>query len=431
MGFEHLGSHPFGPAMRVERYRLHNGLTLLVQEDHAAPVVSYHTWLKVGSRLEAPRKTGIAHLFEHLMFNETRSLAYGELDRRMEEAGVEVNAATWTDWTYYHADLPREALAMVAAIEAERMSELVLTEVQLEREREVVLNERRQVIDDDVEAAVAELLYKTVFRVHGYGWPTIGWEEDIERLTLADCRAFYRTYYAPNVATLVVVGDVDTAELCALVERAYGALAPAVVPPEPERPEPPQTAERRVQVAKPTVTHKLAVGYRSPALADPDHAPLVLLTEVLFGGRASRVYRRLVREREIAVAVRAHVGSFRDPGVWEMYLTAREGHDAAELAEALDAEIEAVRSAPPTEAELARAQARLELAVLSGLETVGGRAERIGYCETVLGEPGAMFSRLEAYRRATPDALSGAARRWLAAEARSVIEVEPSGGAEA
>jgi len=206
---EHDGTISFGPAMRVERFVLGNGLRVLVLEDHAAPVVCMQTWFAVGSRHEREGKTGIAHLFEHLMFGETETSAHGAFDRTLEEAGAETNAATFLDWTYYHTNFPAEALELTMRLEADRMSRLVLREPQVTSEKEVVANERRQRVDDDVDGAISEILYKEAFREHGYKHPTIGWMDDILNFTTDDCTSFYRTYYAPNNAAMVVVGDVD------------------------------------------------------------------------------------------------------------------------------------------------------------------------------------------------------------------------------
>ena len=418
---------PFGPTLTIDRHRLDNGLTVLCVVDPSAPVICYQTWFAVGSRHERQGKTGIAHLFEHLMFNESEGFAYGELDRRLEEAGAESNAATFLDWTYYHENLPKEALGLVIELESDRLQGLVLREPQLESEREVVMNERRQTVDDDVDGAVTELLYSHAFSAHGYRWPTIGTMQDIQRLSLEDCRRFYATYYAPNNATLVVVGDVDPAELLALVEERYGSIPAATIPVEDARPEPPQTAERRVDTHQPTETSKLAIGYKSPAMGDVDHAPLVLLNEILFGGRGSRVHRALVQQQEVASEVGGYVGNFRDPSLWDMYLTAHAGLSPDDVLAALDRELDALDRQSPSEDELVRARSRIELATPQGLETAGGKAEHIGFGELVLADPAALWSRLEVYARVTRDDLLRVARRYLRREARTVIAVHPRG----
>jgi zinc protease len=409
--------------MTIERFRLDNGLGLLVLVDHRAPVVCYQTWFDVGSRHERLGKTGIAHLFEHLMFGETESFALGELDRLLEHAGAESNAATFLDWTYYVVQLPRDALELVIRLESDRMHRLVLDEAQVAREREVVANERRQTVDDDVDSAVAELLYAEAFRQHGYRWPTIGFMEDILGLTTDDCREFYRAHYAPNRATVVVVGDVELGELLERVRSSYGAIPSSPVPIEDAHPEQPQVKERRMVARKPTAANKLVVGYHAPALGDFDHPALVLLNEVLFGGRASRVHRHLVQRTELASNVRGFVGTFRDPSLYDLWLTARGDVTPATLLGELDRLLDEVCHEPVTEPELERAKARVELGSLQGLDTVSGKASQIGFCETVLGEPAALFSKLEAYRRTSRSDLLRAARRYLQPSARTVIEV--------
>jgi zinc protease len=431
---EFVESVPFGASLSIDRYRMANGLALLLCEDKSAPVVSVHTWFRVGSRHEQEGKTGLAHLFEHLMFNEIEGRGAGFFDRKLEEAGAESNASTWLDWTQYNIAIPKEQLGLVLGLEAERMSKLVLREPQVTSEKEVVANERRYRVDDDVEGAVSELLWATAFTRHAYKWPTIGWMKDIEGFTTADCEAFYRAFYAPNNAALIISGDFKVADVLGRVSKNYGGLPPSTLPVEDTQPEPPQTSERRVEVKKQTTTEKLVVGYHAPALGDFDHPAISLLSEVLFGGRASRLHQRLVRELELASEVRAFVGPFHDPGLFEIYLAAREGHSAEELLTVLDEELKKVTETPVTPEEMARASARFELGLLGGLETADGKASTIGFYEAVLGRPAAAFERLDATRRLTQSDLLRAARRYLDPSRRSLIFVRPEAakaGAEA
>lgn len=421
----HLGTTPFGPALNIERFVLANGLNVLLVEDHAAPVIAYHVWFRVGSRHERHGKTGLAHLFEHLMFNEVEGLPAGEFDRKMEEAGAESNASTWLDWTQYNEAIPKNQLGLVVKLEAARMARLVLREPQVTSEKEVVANERRYRVDDDVEGAVNELLWKTAFRTHAYHWPTIGWMSDIEGFTVDDCHDFYRTYYAPNNATLVVVGDVTEASLLSKVSAAYGTIPASELPLEDVRPEPPQVEERRVEIDQPTTTQKLAVGYKSPGIGDFDHPALSLLSEVLFGGRASRVYKRLVRDLELCSEVRAFLGPFRDPGLFEIFASARGEHTAEEILAVIDQELARVCDEPPSGEEIERARARLELGLVAGLETADGKASTIGFYETVLAEPAAAFTRLQGMARISASDLLRAARRYLVTSSRTVVLVRP------
>jgi len=309
-------------------------------------------------------------------------------------------------------------------LESERMSKLVLRDPQVASEKEVVANERRYRVDDDVEGAANELLYKTAFTKHPYHWPTIGWMPDILGFTPADCERFYKTYYAPNNAVLVVVGDVREETVLREVRDAYGKLSSSVIPAEDCEPEPPQRETREIEMKKPTATEKLLVAYHGPALGDADHAALTLLSEIMFGGRASRAHRSMVIEKEMASEVRGWVSTFRDPGLFEMYATAREGHQTRELLAALDREVDRVKRDVVADDELVRAKARLELGTLQSLESTSGKAEVIGFYELILGDPCGVFRRLDVYRRVTAGDIRKAARRYLR-DARTIVRVVP------
>ncbi len=415
----------------IEQYAFGNGLRVFLMEDHAAPVVSFHTWYRVGARHEVEGKTGLAHLFEHLMFNETKKLPAGMFDRKLEAAGAQTNAATYNDWTFYHEDVPSSQLGLVIRLEAERMQNLVLREPQLKSEKEVVANERRYRVDDDVDGAVDELLYKTAFDVHPYHHPTIGWMEDILNFTTKDCRAFYKTYYAPNNATVVAVGDFSSAKVLSLLQKEYGGIAAQNIPVEKRVTEPAQNGERRVVIEKPTPTGKVSMGYHGPALDDPKHVALSVLSEALFGGRSSRFFRTIVTDRELATDLGGTVSSFAHPGLFEIHGTAREGVTAEALLAAIDECIADLRKRPITEAERERSIARMELSFLHSLETVGGRAEQIGFYDSVLGDPVGAMSRLDAMRAVTVDEITAAAKTFLDATQRTVIIVHPSENAAA
>jgi zinc protease len=251
---------------------------------------------------------------------------------------------------------------------------------------------------------------------------------DIQGLTTEDCREFYRTYYAPNNAVIVVVGDVTEATLLGHVARAYGHIEPAALPVEDVWPDPPQLSERREVITKSTPTEKLAIGYRGPAIGDRDHGVLTVLAEILFGGRASRLQQRLIVELELATEARMFVGPFRDPSLVEVFASARSEHTAEQLLTVIDEQLERARNEPIPHDEILRAQARLELGLLAGLSTVDGKASTIGFYETVLGRPAAAFERLHDMARVDAADLRKAARRFLAPTQRTVVVVRSSVG---
>jgi zinc protease len=422
-----VGEQQFGDALMLRRFKLGNGLTVLTLIDRSAPTVSYHTWFRVGSRHESPGKTGLAHLFEHLMFSETRGRPHGEFDRLMERAGAEANAATWTDWTYYYENAPRDALALLVELEADRMTNLVLRTPQVSSEKEVVANERKLRVDNDVDGKALEMLYATAFRRHPYRWPTIGWMQDIRGFTVRDCRTFYRTHYSPANATVVIAGDFDEQKALDQVQKHYGSL-PTGRPPKtaPLPQEPSQRAERTLQLKAPTPTEKLLLGYHIPGFSHPDTPALVLASEVLFGGRSSRLHRLFCLDREIAFSVRGSISPFVDPGLFEMWIFVQQGRRRQDVLTLLDQELERLARDGPTTLELDKAANQLELSFLHSMETAGGKAEQIGFYETVVHDGAAVFDRLAAYRAVTEGDVRRVAQKYLRPSRRTRVEIVPS-----
>ncbi len=425
-----LDRHPFGRGLAIEKHRLANGLRVLLLRDPSAPVLAYQTWFKVGSRHESDGKTGIAHLFEHLMFNQTEHLAAGEFDRRMEAAGGETNAATWVDWTHYTDSLPASRLELAAQLESDRMQHLTLTDAQVESEREVVANERRFRVDDDVEGFLGEELYRLAFTKHPYRWPTIGWMRDIMALSIDDCRAFYRTFYAPNNATLVLVGDLDPKRALAVIEKHYGDIPPMDVPdPAPPR-EPAQKGERRKTFAKPVQAERGILAYRAPAQPDADWLPLQLAHAILLGGPSARLYKRLVIDTELASSVLGMLTPFAHPGLYEVVVSMTRGHTVAEAQAILDEEIARLAAEAPPPAELAKVLTRLETDLWSELETADGKAEALGHYETTFGDFKKLFEVQDRLAEISGADIRRVVREHLVPERRTVVIAEPSGGAE-
>lgn len=417
---------PFGPGLLLSRYRLGNGLRVYVLPDASAPVVSYQTWFRVGSRDEEPGKTGLAHMFEHLMFFGTPAHPTGDFDKLLEAQGAENNASTWTDWTQYHENLPKSALPLAIALESDRMANLTLEPAEWAREREVVRNERSQSVDDDVYGAASEQLWSLAFSKHPYGWPTIGWAKDIEAYTREDCLRFYRRWYAPNNATLVVVGDVDEADVLERVRDAYGGLRPASIE-RRETPTAPRLAKtRRKTLTKPTPTAKLLMGYRAPGMLDPDNTTLGVLRELLTGGLSGRLTRAMTRESELASMVYASAAPFRDGTLFEIFADLREGV-SVEVAEArVERELLRLVNEPVSHAELDKVRHQAELSFLTSMETAAGKAEQIGFYDSVLGDPSEVFVRAEAYRSMSPADVQRVAQRLFDGRARVVVEVQPA-----
>jgi zinc protease len=418
---------PAGRGVIARRYRAANGLGLIASVDRRAPIVTLQTWYRVGSRHEHPGATGMAHLFEHLMFGQTEKLSQNEIDYLVEGKGGDTNAATWVDWTFYRVSLPARDLALGLSIEAERMQHLVLEDEPVERERNVVINERRESVEDDVTGWLDEQLMAHAFTVHPYRWPTLGWMDDIKALSLPDIRAFYRTWYAPNNATLVCVGDFDEQTLLDEVARHYAAIPPAVLPPLARVVEPEQTRERVVRTPKPIATDRLMVAYKAPGQDHPDWPALEIVATLLAGCPSARLYRRLVIDLEAASSVDAQLTPFADPSLLRLAITAARGHRADELIAAIDAEIAALIERPSGAlvAEVARAKALAETDFWTGLVDVDGKAWALGHYETALGDFRKLNTLAERLAAVTADDVARAIRSYLLAARRTVVIAEP------
>ena len=421
---------PAGRGVTARRYRLGNGLGLITAIDRRAPIVALQTWYRVGSRHERPGATGMAHLFEHLMFGQTESLPPGEFDRLVERTGGESNAATWVDWTYYRLSLPTRDLALGIQLESERMQHLVLESTPVEAERDVVTNERRERVEDDVDGWLEEQLMAQAFTTHPYRWPTIGWMEDIRALALPEIRAFYRTWYAPNNATLVCVGDFDEPALLELVANHYGAIPAAALPAATQVVEPIQTRERVVRAPKPIATDRLLVGYKAPGQNEPDWAVLEIVATLLAGCPSARLYRRLVIEREAASSVDAQLTPFRDPSLLRLAVTATRGHRADEILAEIDAELANIAEQPPLPAEVEKAKAIAETDLWTSLVDVDGEAEALGHYETALGDFRKVSAIADRLAAVTVDDVARAIRSYLVPSRRTIVIAEPEPATE-
>ena len=431
MPWTHELTHDFAPGAEIHRHRLHNGLGLLVLADHGAPIVTYQTWYGVGSRHEHPGQTGMAHLFEHLMFNQTARHPVGDFDRLIETTGGDSNAATWVDWTFYRDSVPARDLGLVVELEADRMANLVLEPPQLESEREVVANERMQRVDDDVDGFADEELMRLAFTVHPYRWPTIGWMEDIRSMALPEVRAFYRTFYAPNNATVVVVGAVEPDQVMQLVDSAYGALPAAALPPAPSAIEPEQDGERRARFDKPTAAPRLLHGYRAVGQGHPDWPALSMAAALLSAGPSSRLYRRLVAESEMAIHVDCDLAPFRDPGLFKISAQATREHSADQVEAEVDAVVRALAEEPVTAEELDKVRSVVETDFWAELESVDGRAEALGHYQTVAGDFRRLFDMADRLARVTAEEVQRAVRTYLVPGRRSTVMIDPDASGEA
>ncbi len=416
---------PVGRGVTAKRYRLANGLGVITAVDRRAPIVALQIWYRVGSRHERPGATGMAHLFEHLMFNQTENLPPGEFDKLVERTGGESNAATWVDWTQYRLSLPARDLELGIKLESERMQRLILEPTPVETERNVVINERRERVEDDVDGWLDEQLMALAFTTHPYRWPTIGWMDDIRALSLPDIRAFYRTWYAPNNATLIVVGDFEEAKLRELIEQHFAHIEPAQLPQIQAIVEPEQTRERVVRAPKPIATDRLLIAYKAPGQGDPDWAALEIVSTLLAGCPSARLHRKLVIETETASSVDAQLTPFRDPSLFRLVVTTARGHDADEILAIIDQEIAALFETPASAAEVEKAKALAETSFWSTMVDIDGKAEELGHFEATLGDFRQLGVLAERLASITADDVARVIRTYLIPTRRTIVIAEP------
>ena len=370
-------------AAPVTEFRLDNGMQVVVIEDHRSPTVTHMVWYRVGAADEPWGDSGIAHFLEHLMFKATDELAEGEFSRIVAANGGQGNAFTSYDYTGYYQRIAADRLGLVMGMEADRMVDLRLTEAAVETERQVILEERNQRTDNDPQGLYNEQMRAALYQNHPYGIPVIGWRHEIEELSLADAERFYRRYYAPDNAILVVAGDVTPEEVRALAEEHYGALAPSGRPPEARPQEPPQRAPRRVEMRDPRVSQPfVSRTYLVPNYdgANPrEAAALELAADLLGGGLTSRFARALQLEQEVAISTGAYyAGTRQDATEFAVWGVPAAGKELAAVEAAIDAEIAAFAAEGPGAEELARAKRLARASYVYAQDDQAARARRYG-----------------------------------------------------
>ena len=421
----HINQIEFRPGQFVEKYALANGLKVIFFQDSSAPIFAYHTWLGVGSRNERDGITGIAHLFEHLMFKGTKNMKDGEFAKTIEEHGGQLNAATSMDFTFYRESLPKECFDMIPKIEADRLQNMILTDDQVNSEREVVANERRMRVDNNPSGTMYESLFKTSFKLHPYHWPVIGWMKDIETISAKDCLAFHGTYYGPNNACVVVVGDVDREETLKTIEAAYGSIPASNLPQESLPVEPDQTVERRIDLNLPITGEKLLMGYRIPDAFHEDMPALDVLNSIVFDGKSSRLYRKLVAEAQICSNVSGGAHVLRYPGLYIINTSMQKDYEAVEAEQYIYKEFDVLASEDVSDRELEKAVNRLEAGYWRNFRTVDQKAQGLGFYETVMNDYRLLFEEVPKYQSVKKDDLRRVAKRYLRPERRTVITARP------
>jgi zinc protease len=411
-------------------FTLSNGLRVIVKEDHRAPTVVQQVWYRAGSMDESTGTTGVAHVLEHMMFKGTRRVGPEEFSRLVAEAGGRDNAFTSTDYTVYHEQVHRDRLPFVMSLESDRMANLKIRPEEFAREIKVVMEERRLSYEDQPRSLLDESLLATAFAAHPYKWPTIGWMQDLQNMTWRDAAAWYKSWYAPNNATLVVVGDVDPDQVIAWAKRYYGPLARKAVPARKPLSEPEQRGMKRVVLKAPAELAYVRLGYKAPALRDPakDWEPFAvsILVKVLGGNDAARLNQILVRERRIATSAGAEYELIsRGPGMVFLNAAAAQGHGGSELETALREIVARVVAEGVSAEELQRAKVQLLAQFVYRRDSFFAQALELGELES----SGLSFRDAdlipERFKAITAEQVRSAAAKYLVDDGLTVAVLDP------
>lgn len=403
----------------IKVQRLDNGLKVLLLERHQAPVVTFQVWYRVGSRNENIGQTGISHFLEHLMFQGSKNYPGNLYDRLVEGNGGSNNAFTTNDLTCFYVDFPSNLLDLAAKLEADRMHNLLIPPQTFQSELSVVKEERR-LRENSPFGQMYEELCALSFKNHPYRWPVVGWMNDLDHMSREKVQNYYKTYYAPNNATVVVVGDFKTPEALAIIKRHF-----AKIPRTPEIPklvvqEEPQVAERRAYLHRDLASPYLLMGYHAPAALTKDSYAISILNLILGEGASSRLNQDLVEKRQIAQEISSGLQSRLDSGFYTMAAVAMPGHSITEVESAIDAHIERLKTEPVTDRELQKAINSAEAGYIFGQESCHGLAQSIGEMD-VQGDYKAIDTYVQKFREVTKEDIMRVAKQYLNVTNRTVV----------
>ena len=420
------------PKLEFTQHKLANGLQVILLEEHEVPVINLQVWYHVGGKDEQPGHTGFAHLFEHLMFKGSAHVGTDEHSRVIEAIGGFDNASTYDDYTNFFETFPSNYLERVIWLEADRMGSLNVDETNFKSEREVVKEELRVRVENQPYGHLEQDLRAAAFTVHGYHHTAIGSKEDLDKATLEDVRAFFNTYYKPNNATLMIVGDFKSTQALDWVKRYFEGI-PASAGPIPRRdtPEPAQTEERVVKKSySNTPLPAVVIGYKVPARFSADSYPLDLASNILAGGESSRLYQTLVYKRQIAVQS-AGFGNFtEDPNLFWAYAIMNQGHTAEEGQKAVVAVLDELKNEPVAAKELEKAKNQEISGFILGRNTDEEKAVALGAAAVVGKNPELVNIELDQYLKITAADLQRVAKKYFAPQRSTVLIVTPTAPAQ-
>lgn len=405
----------------ISKWTLENGMTLIHSEDTSIPNANMYLFWKVGSRNEYPGITGLSHFFEHMMFNGAKKYGPQTFDKTMEAKGGANNAYTTEDMTVYTDWFPADAVETIFDLESDRIANLNFDDGMIESERGVVASERQTGLENSNWRTLSEEVKGVAFRAHPYSWPVIGHESDIMNWKKQDLIDFYKTYYSPSNAVVVIVGDLKKARVKELAEEYFADIPRGPPPRKVHTIEPKQKGERRTFVAKPSVTTpNIMIGYHVPASSHKDYYPLKMLSTLLSDGKTSRLYKSLVDQKKLASSVEAYFPGSFDPNLFYVFAVAMKGVKVEDLEKAIYKEIREIAESGIKKRELQKAKNQIVADFYRTLETINGKADALGTFETKFGDYKRLFTNVEQFEKLGADTIQRVAAKYFKKSNRTV-----------
>ncbi|MDB6065880.1 MAG: peptidase domain protein [Pedosphaera sp.] len=420
-----LGSDVRAQSFDVKTTTLKNQMRVIVQEDHSIPNVALYIFYRIGSRNERPGTTGISHFFEHMMFNGAKKYGPGDFDKTMESAGGSNNAYTDRDVTVYQDWFPNTALDLIFDLESDRIANLSFDPKMIASERNVVASERRTSVDGNNFGLLDEQLWATAFTAHTYQWPVIGWMVDIQNWTIDDLKHHFQMGYAPNNATMVVVGDVKSEEVFALARKYIEPIAARAAPPKVTTVEPEQPGERRLVLNKFAQLPAIMIAYHVPESAHADYYALQVLRTILFTGESSRMYQRIVDKDQLGLSIDGSYEFSLNPTLFIITAQPKEGIAPTAVEKAVYEELDRVKTGTISDKEIEKAKNILLANFYRQMKTINGRANALGNYEVFFGSYNKLFSAATDYSKITAEDVHRVAQKYFSDRNRTVATLVP------
>lgn len=415
----------------IEKIKLGNGLVAILQKDNSVPLISYHTWFRVGSKDEEKGFTGMAHLFEHMMFKGANRFSGDDFSNVLRKNGGNFNAFTTRDYTGYYINLPSSKLDLAMDIESDRMVHLKISKDMLDSEREVVKEERRFRYDNNVLGGLFESIFEVGLTIHPYRWPVIGWMEDLDRITVDKAMDFYRRFYAPNNAVIVIVGDIQIDATKKLLEKYYGALSSQKLNRPIYASEPERTKETVSNIYKDTQSDYVSYTFLTPRIGSPESYIFEVLVKVLGQGNSSRLHKRLVYETQVATGVSSYTFGLQELDMFQIMFSLKPEKNKEKKTGMLttaqkivDGELWSLRNKLYSEKEIQKAKNNIVMELVDSLKSFNGRGRALASNEILFGSYTKLFTDIEKYMHVTPEDIRSTAEKYLNPSQRTLIHLQ-------